>query len=83
MHPHGIVPFQAILWTAYCDQYFRDEKREMYGFGAAADVVAYIPFLRNIMAWLSGGSATYNVLRAGLVEVSFTLSLSASSLTTD
>jgi hypothetical protein len=21
MHPHGIIPIQAILWAAYCDQY--------------------------------------------------------------
>ena len=50
MHPHGIVPIQALLWAAYCDQYFSDEQgRALYGFGAAADVVMYIPFLRNIM----------------------------------
>lgn len=21
MHPHGIIPFHSVLWTAYCDQY--------------------------------------------------------------
>jgi hypothetical protein len=50
MHPHGIVPLQALLWCAYCDQYMSDDEgRKMYGFGAAADVVMYIPFLRNLM----------------------------------
>lgn len=68
MHPHGIVPLQAVLWSAYCDQYFRDGDRFMYGFGAAADVVAYVPYLRNFLFWLSAGSASYSVLRDGLVE---------------
>lgn len=62
MHPHGIIPIQAILWAAYCDQYLGP----LYGFGAAADVVMYLPFLRNIMGWLSAGSASYKVLLKGL-----------------
>lgn len=49
MHPHGIVPFHALLWAAYCDQHYVYEDKKLYGFGAAADVVAYLPFLRNIM----------------------------------
>jgi len=51
MHPHGIVPFQAIMWASYCDQYFSDPATgcSMFGFGAAADAVAYLPFLRNWM----------------------------------
>ena len=49
MHPHGIVPFHAILWAAYCDQHYVYEDKQLYGFGAAADVVGYLPFLRNIM----------------------------------
>lgn len=70
MHPHGIVPFQAMLWAAYCDQYYSDKARglELYGFGAAADAVQYVPILRNILAWLSAGSASYKALRDGLVE---------------
>ena len=43
MHPHGIVPYAAAIWAAYCDQYLPD----LYGFGATADVVLYIPFLRK------------------------------------
>jgi hypothetical protein len=69
MHPHGIVPFQAILWAAYCDQYFTIGDRSLYGFGAAADVVGSIPFLRNIMGFLAGGSASYPALKNGLVYV--------------
>lgn len=80
MHPHGIVPFQAILWAAYCDQYFTLGKRMLYGFGAAADAVNYVPFLRNIMGFLSAGSASYKPLKDGLMHVSFlTTHLSLSS----
>lgn len=43
--------------------------KKMYGFGAAADVVMYIPFLRNIMGWLSGGPASYKALMDGLTKV--------------
>lgn len=70
MHPHGIVPFQAVLWSAYCDQYFTDKSKGivLYGFGAAADIVQHIPFLRNVLAWLSAGSASYKALKEGLVE---------------
>lgn len=71
MHPHGIVPFHAWLWAAYADQYMCDDTgRALYGFGAAADAVAYVPGLRNILGWLSAGSATYKVLKDGLTKVS-------------
>ena len=71
MHPHGIVPFQAVLWTSYCDQYMTDPKtgKALYGFGAAADVVMFMPVLRNIMGWLTAGSATYKSLKDGLMKV--------------
>ena len=49
MHPHGIVPFHALLWAAFCDQYYVYEGKKLYGFGAAADIVAHLPFLRNIL----------------------------------
>ena len=45
----GIIPLQAVLWAAYCDQYLASKSGSMYGFGAAADVVGYLPILRNIM----------------------------------
>lgn len=71
MHPHGIVPFHAGLWAACADQYMANEKtgKSLYGFGAAADAVGYVPGLRNIMGWLSAGSASYNVLYDGLMKV--------------
>lgn len=71
MHPHGIVPFHAGLWAAYADQYLSDKAsgRALYGFGAAADAVAFVPGLRNIMGWLSAGSATYKVLKDGITKV--------------
>jgi len=40
----------------------------VYGFGAAANVVMYLPFLRNIMAWLSAGSADYRILKDGIAH---------------
>jgi len=53
-----------------------DEKtgRALYGFGAAADAVGYVPGLRNIMGWLSAGSASYKVLKAGITKVCYILS---------
>jgi hypothetical protein len=69
MHPHGIVPFHALLWAAYCHQYLSNEKKGLYGFGAVADIVMYLPFLRNIMGWLTGGPADYKTLKLGLTQV--------------
>lgn len=73
MHPHGIIPIQAFLWAAYADQYFdgvvNGERISLYGFGAAADAVAYIPFLRNIMGFLTAGSASYKPLFNGITKV--------------
>jgi len=66
MHPHGILPFHAILWSAYCDQYMQHDGKSLYGFGAVADVTLYIPFLRNFLGWLAAGSASYGPLIAGL-----------------
>lgn len=71
MHPHGIIPLQAVLWSAYCDQYCsyttsNGKKKFLYGFGAAADVTQYLPFLRNWLGWLTAGSASYKALLNGL-----------------
>ena len=51
MHPHGIIPFHALLWAAYCDQYMKDEEtgRHLYGFGAVADIVMQMPLQRTMM----------------------------------
>lgn len=49
MHPHGIVPFHSILFSAYCEQYLSDGDVSFRGFGAMADVVMYLPILRNIL----------------------------------
>ena len=71
MHPHGIIPFQAVIWAAYCDQYLTDKVNgnKLYGFGAVADVVMQMPFLRSFMGWLSCSGAAYNTLKAGLSKV--------------
>jgi len=64
MHPHGIIPLHALLWSAYCDQNLQD----CYGFGAAATIVGFMPFLRNIMGWLGAGDANYNTIKDGITE---------------
>jgi len=72
MHPHGIVPFHAMLWCAFCEEYFTNwdtaEQEHLFGFGAAADIVCYLPFLRQWMGWVSAGSAAYKVLKNGLMH---------------
>jgi hypothetical protein len=72
MHPHGIIPFQAVIWAAYCEQYMTDSDNgnKLYGFGAVADIVMQMPFLRNFMGWLSCGGAGYATLKEGLSKVS-------------
>lgn len=67
MHPHGVIPFQAILWASYCHQYLRNNTRQLYGFGAGADIVTYLPILKNVMGYLTAGSANYKVLKEGLL----------------
>jgi len=64
MHPHGVIPLHAVLWSSYCDQYMH----ENYGFGAAASITGYLPFLRNVMGWLSAGDASYKTIKDGLVD---------------
>lgn len=71
MHPHGIIPIHAVLWSAYCDQYLSDGDDKLYGFAAAADAVFYIPFLRNFMYWLCCGSASASTIKKGLTTVHF------------
>ena len=62
MHPHGVIPIQAFLWMAFCNQYLPAS----YGVGAAADVVMRIPLLRQILGWGSAGSASRHVLKEHL-----------------
>jgi hypothetical protein len=64
MHPHGVIPIQAFLWMAFCDQYLPAS----YGFGAAADVAMRIPLIRQILCWGSARSASRNVLYKGLAN---------------
>jgi hypothetical protein len=68
MHPHGVVPLQAFVWCAYCDQYLRDEALggTLYGFGGMATVVTHLPVLRTLLGWLSGTAARYETLKRGL-----------------
>lgn len=69
MHPHGLIPFHAILYASFCEQYLSAGNKTLYGFGAAANVVLYLPFLRNIMGWLSVSACDYGSLRKKLLNV--------------
>jgi hypothetical protein len=69
MHPHGVVPIQALLWAAYADQYLRTpEHGTVYGFGGMATVILYLPGLRTLLGWLTGTPATYANLRHNLTS---------------
>eukprot|EP00469_Lotharella_globosa_P011762 CAMPEP_0167789876 /NCGR_PEP_ID=MMETSP0111_2-20121227/10960_1 /TAXON_ID=91324 /ORGANISM="Lotharella globosa, Strain CCCM811" /LENGTH=309 /DNA_ID=CAMNT_0007682155 /DNA_START=200 /DNA_END=1129 /DNA_ORIENTATION=+ len=62
MHPHGIIPIHAWLWAAFCDQYMHN----VYGFGAVASVVMYMPIIRTLCVWLTCVPASYAHLKRGL-----------------
>jgi len=73
MHPHGIVPFQALFWAAYTTQYLEipatntQPRKSLYGFAAAANVVFNLPFVRNILGLYSTHGANYQTLKDGLL----------------
>ena len=62
MHPHGVIPMHGFLWSAFCEQYLPG----MYGFGATTSVVTWLPVLRQLLGWLSAGSADKHVLLRGM-----------------
>jgi hypothetical protein len=73
MHPHGIIPIQGFLWPALADQYMtRGQPLNptgspgLYGFGATTDAALRLPLLRQVLRWLTAGSAHRDVLRKGL-----------------
>lgn len=62
MHPHGVIPLQGFLWPALCDQFMP----ALYGIGATTDAALRLPLLRQVLSWLSAGSAQRDVLQRGL-----------------
>lgn len=67
MHPHGVVPIQALVWAAFCEQYLRTpECGGVYGVGGMASVLFFLPGLRNILGWLSTTSASFQNLKGAL-----------------
>ena len=60
MHPHGIIPLHGFLWSAFCDQYLPI----LYGIGATTDVAQRLPVLRQLLSWVSAGSAKRQVIKA-------------------
>lgn len=64
MHPHGIIPIHGCIWASFCDQFMNT----FYGFGATANIVFFVPFLKTIMQFLDAREASYNVLKAGLLQ---------------
>ena len=56
---HGIIPIHGVgLWPALCDQYLGP----LYGFGATTDAAMKLPLLRQLLAWMTAGSADRKVL---------------------
>eukprot|EP00559_Dactyliosolen_fragilissimus_P004410 CAMPEP_0184869816 /NCGR_PEP_ID=MMETSP0580-20130426/35409_1 /TAXON_ID=1118495 /ORGANISM="Dactyliosolen fragilissimus" /LENGTH=283 /DNA_ID=CAMNT_0027371551 /DNA_START=489 /DNA_END=1340 /DNA_ORIENTATION=- len=64
MHPHGIIPIHAFIWAAFNDQYFPSA----YGVGSSTDAAQYLPVLRQLLSWLSAGSADRKVLERRMKE---------------
>ncbi len=63
MHPHAIVPIHALIWCAFLDR----QDRDLYGVGGMANIIYYVPLVRNIFMWLNNVSASYNVLKSALL----------------
>ena len=64
-HPHGIIPLHGVgLWPALCDQYLKP----LYGFGATTDAAMKLPLLRQLLGWMTAGSADRKVLTSGLAK---------------
>jgi len=73
MHPHGIIPMQGFIWAAFCDHYLTRGQainptgtEGLYGFGATTDAALWVPLVRQLLIWLSAGSATRKVLRKSM-----------------
>jgi hypothetical protein len=64
MHPHGIIPLHGFLWCAFCDQYLPT----LYGVGATTDVAQRLPVLRQVLKWISAGSAKRKVILQQMQE---------------
>jgi len=73
MHPHGIVPFHALLWASVNEQYLQIQEpgqpqKWLYGFAAAASAVFGMPLLRNLLGWFATHDANFDTLKNGLVH---------------
>mmetsp|Transcript_33663 Transcript_33663/g.39220 ORF Transcript_33663/g.39220 Transcript_33663/m.39220 type:complete len:464 (+) Transcript_33663:49-1440(+) len=64
MHPHGIIPIHAFIWSAFCDQYLPT----LYGVGATTDAAQRLPILRQMLRWLSAGSADRVVIKENMIK---------------
>ena len=64
MHPHAIVPLHALIFCSYLDR----QDRNLYGYGGMANIIYYVPIVRNIFMWLNNVSASYNVMKKVLLE---------------
>jgi hypothetical protein len=53
MHPHGIIPLQGFIGFSFCDQHIP----ALSGVGATTDFALLLPILRQILGYLSVGSA--------------------------
>lgn len=64
MHPHAIIPLQAFLWGAFCDQCMPG----LYGVGATTNAALKLPILRHVLQLLSVGSASKEVILTAMQE---------------
>jgi len=69
MHPHGVIPLHAFLWSGFCDQYLPS----LYGVGATTNIAQRLPIVRQISLWLSAGSAGREVIREAMTVKSHNL----------
>ena len=64
MHPHAIIPLQAFLWGAFCDQCIPG----LYGVGSTTNGALKLPILRHILLLLAVGSARKEVILNAMQE---------------
>ena len=64
MHPHGIVPLHALIGLSLIDRM----DRRLYGSAGMANIIYWMPIVRNIFLWLNCVSANFSVLKSVLLK---------------
>ena len=58
------------VYSIFIKKHIHTFSSTVWLFGAAADVTLYLPLLRNVMAWLTAGGASYKTLKADISQAS-------------